>query len=188
MRQRRTFYSRVRFLKAACVNQPCWRADLERNFVAFPALQHSDLQMGQRCRCDPIVNDCRHYDSRFQPRSRKLNRRRPGFFEQNLKSPSEFRSITNQEDRSRAIFTELGKTAELIRDDELSSRGEIHRLQGAELSQALAASVARRGWRRGSWRESRDAPSTRKAISRYTKPRLSIGFPVIRDGSSRLCR
>ena len=52
-------------------------------------------------------------------------------FQQNLKSPSEFRSIANQEDRSRAIFTELGKLLTNPRCMNCHPAGD-HPLQGTE--------------------------------------------------------
>jgi hypothetical protein len=50
---------------------------------------------------------------------------------QNLKSPSEFKSIGNQEDRSRAIFTEIGKLLTNPRCMNCHPAGD-HPLQGAE--------------------------------------------------------
>jgi hypothetical protein len=52
-------------------------------------------------------------------------------FHQNLKSPSEFKSIGNQEDRSRAIFTEIGKLLTNPRCMNCHPAGD-HPLQGAE--------------------------------------------------------
>jgi hypothetical protein len=53
---------------------------------------------------------------------------------QNLKSPSEFESISNQADRSRAIFTEIGKVLTNPRCMNCHPAGD-HPLQGAEYQQ-----------------------------------------------------
>ena len=52
-------------------------------------------------------------------------------FHQTLKTPSEFKSIGNQEDRSRAIFTEIGKVLTNPRCMNCHPAGD-HPLQGAE--------------------------------------------------------
>ncbi len=55
----------------------------------------------------------------------------PSASQQNLKSPSEFSSILGQEDRSRAIFTEIGKLLTNPRCMNCHPAGD-HPLQGAE--------------------------------------------------------
>ena len=77
-------------------------------------------------------------------------------FQQDLKSPSDFTLIGNQEDRSRAIFTELGKLLTNPRCMNCHPAGD-HPLQGAEHRQHLPP-VWRGEAGGGSWRELRDVP------------------------------
>jgi hypothetical protein len=55
----------------------------------------------------------------------------PSASQQNLRTPSEFSTIGNQEDRSRAIFTEIGKVLTNPRCMNCHPAGD-HPLQGAE--------------------------------------------------------
>jgi hypothetical protein len=99
-----------------------------RNFVAYPALSILISKWGSDVVRSVLTIACLTtvgFSAAF------AETKPTSAVQQNLKSPSEFRSIANQKDRSRAIFTELGKLLTNPRCMNCHPAGD-HPLQGAE--------------------------------------------------------
>jgi hypothetical protein len=100
-----------------------------------------------------------------------------------LKSPSDFESIGDQAERSRAIFVEIGKLLTHPRCMNCHPAGN-HPLQGADHHEHMPPV----------WRSDADTSApiaqsvTPTTMSHYTRPPLIRAFPAILAGVSRHCR
>src|SRR5450631_3453244 len=99
---------------------------------------------------------------------------------QSLKGPSEFESIGDQAERSRAIFAEIGKLLTHPRCMSCHPAGD-HPLQGADHHEHMP-----RVWRSDAGNLGTHAQSvTPTTMSRCTRPPLIRAFQAIHAGVSR---
>src|ERR1700747_1155923 len=97
-----------------------------------------------------------------------------------LKSPSDFESIGDQAERSRAIFVEIGKLLTHPRCMNCHPAGN-HPLQGADHHEHMPPV----------WRSDAEHLGTHcspTTMSHYTRPPLIRAFPAILAGVARHCR